>query len=155
MSGLRVGYLVCREPVFKDRVPKALRCTINGVNSVAQWTALAAVSGDRAHLEYMRDEYLKRRDLLMAALDGIPGLKPFRAQGTFFLWAEVDPSMLARLGVKSVDELSNRLAEAGLGSSPGDAFGESCENAIRFAFSCSTKMIQEGAPKLRAFLLGR
>ena len=41
MSGLRTGYIVARSPILHDRIPKLLRCTINGVNSLAQWAALA------------------------------------------------------------------------------------------------------------------
>ena len=44
MSGLRTGYIVARDPILHDRIPKVLRCTINGVNSLAQSAALAAVT---------------------------------------------------------------------------------------------------------------
>ena len=64
MSGLRTGYIVTSSPVLKDRIPKLLRCTINGVNSLAQWAALAAVTGDQSQLAQMRAEYLVRRDAL-------------------------------------------------------------------------------------------
>ena len=37
MSGLRVGYVVTRSPLLQERIQKLLRCTINGVNSLAQW----------------------------------------------------------------------------------------------------------------------
>ena len=154
MSGLRTGYIVTTDAMLADRIPKLLRCTINGVNSLAQWVATSATSGDQAHLEMMRKEYMVRRDIMFAALSGIPGLKPFLPRGSFFIWAEIDASLYARLGVKDADALSNRLAENGIGSSPGDAFGISCENAIRFSFSCSTKMVTEGCVELRKALLG-
>jgi aspartate aminotransferase len=56
--------------------------------------------------------------------------------------------------VADADGLSVRLAEAGIGSAPGDAFGSSCADAIRFAFSCDTGMVREGAGALRAALAG-
>ena len=37
MSGLRVGYVATRSAVLQERIQKLLRCTINGVNSLAQW----------------------------------------------------------------------------------------------------------------------
>ena len=37
---------------------------------------------------------------------------------------------------------------------PGDAFGHSCADAMRFAFSCETRMVEEGSRLLRATLLG-
>jgi aspartate aminotransferase len=42
----------------------------------------------------------------------------------------------------------------GVGSAPGDAFGEHAKDAIRFAYSCDTAMVREGAPILRALLSG-
>lgn len=154
MSGLRVGYIVTTDRQIQDRFPKILRCTINGVNSVAQWTALAATTGDQTHVQKMREEYKLRRDLMVEALSDIPGVKPFVPRGTFFIWAEVEPSVYKRLGIQNADELSNGLAETGLGSAPGDCFGEACHNAIRLAFSCSTDMVKEGMPLVRKYLLG-
>ncbi|MCA2961933.1 MAG: aminotransferase class I/II-fold pyridoxal phosphate-dependent enzyme [Silvanigrellales bacterium] len=148
MSGLRTGYLATTHPVLMDRLQKVLRCSINGVNSVAQWTALAAISGPQDQLATMRDEYLVRRDILLSALKGIPGVHAFAPRGSFFVWAELDQSVYARAGVKNADELSAFLAERGVGSAPGEAFGDSCHNAIRFAFSCETKMVEEGAKRL-------
>ncbi len=154
MSGLRVGYTVTTNDALRDRIPKVLRCSINGVNSVAQWAATAALEGPRDHVAAMRAEYAERRDLMLAALDGVDGVRPFVPGGGFYLWCELDPSLYARLGVRDADELSSRLADAGVGSAPGDAFGESCRDAIRFAYSCSTEMVRAGTPALRALLTG-
>jgi aspartate aminotransferase len=154
MSGLRIGYIVTSAPALHDRLPKLLRCTINGVNSLAQWGALEAVRGDQSQLASMRAEYAKRRDLLLAALTGIPGVRPFAPRGAFYVWAELDPALYARLGVRDADHLSDQLAEQGIGSAPGSAFGEGCANVIRFAYSCATPMVRDGAQAARAVLGG-
>jgi aspartate aminotransferase len=153
MAGLRTGYIVTRAPLLQSRLPKLLRCTINGVNSIAQWAALAAVTGDDRQGDAMRAEYLVRRDIMLGALTGIPGVRPFSPRGSFFVWVELDPSVYARLGVQDADELSAWLAEQGIGSAPGDAFGASCVDAIRFSFSCDTAMVREGSAALREALL--
>jgi aspartate aminotransferase len=154
MSGLRIGYIATPSPVLQERIQKLLRCTINGVNSLAQWGALAAVTGPQDQLAAMRAEYRKRRDVIVQALTGIPGLRPFTPNGAFYLWAELEPALYDRLGVADADGVSRKLAAQGIGSAPGDAFGEACSNAIRFAFSCDTKMVVEGSALLRAALLG-
>lgn len=154
MSGLRVGYVVTTNAALCDRIPKVLRCSINGVNAVAQWAAVAALEGPRDHLEAMRAEYARRRDLMLAALSGLDGVRPFTPGGGFYLWCDLDPALYTRLGVRDADALSSRLADAGVGSAPGDAFGESCKDAIRFAYSCATEMVEAGAPVLRALLAG-
>lgn len=152
MSGLRTGYLTATDEVLMERLHKVMRCSINGVNSIAQWTALAALQGDQTYLTHMNQQYQVRRDILVEALTGIPGLQPFVPEGSFFVWANIEPELYSRLGVKDADDLSNTLAELGMGSSPGDAFGQSCANAIRFSFSCSTEMVKEGALYLRELL---
>ena len=152
MPGLRTGYIVTRSPLLKDRIPKLLRCTINGVNSLAQWGALAAVTGDQSQLPQMRAEYLARRDMLIAALSKIEGVRPFTPPGAFYVWAELDPSIYERLGVADANELSDKLAAIGIGSAPGSAFGQTCDDAIRFAYSCATSMVKEGAEALQKAL---
>lgn len=154
MAGLRTGYLVTRSPLLKERIQKLLRCTINGVNSLAQWGALAAVTGPQDHLATMRAEYTLRRDMMIEALRNIPGVRAFTPRGAFYVWAELDLEIYAKLGVSSADELSARLAQNGIGSAPGDAFGEQCTDAIRFAFSCDTDMVRTGSALLRAALTG-
>jgi aspartate aminotransferase len=154
MSGLRTGYIVTSDALIGQRIAKLLRCTINGVNSIAQWAALAAIEGDDQHLTAMRDEYLLRRDLMIEALDGIDGVTTFTPRGTFFVWAELDPALYARLGVRDADELSSHLAARGIGSTPGDAFGVAAPDALRFAFSCATEMVREGCVELRKVLAG-
>jgi aspartate aminotransferase len=152
MSGLRTGYIVTKSPLLHDRIPKLLRCTINGVNSLAQWAALAAVTGDQSQLAEMRAEYLVRRDALIAALSSIEGVRPFTPGGAFYVWAELDPSIYQRLGVADAAELSDKLAAIGIGSAPGVAFGQTCDDAIRFAYSCATPMVKEGAEAVRRAL---
>jgi aspartate aminotransferase len=103
----------------------------------------------------MRAEYLVRRDAMIEALTGIEGVRPFTPRGAFYAWAELDPSVYARLGVRDADELSDRLAERGIGSAPGSAFGHASADAIRFSFSCATAMVREGAAAVRAVLSSR
>jgi aspartate aminotransferase len=152
MSGLRTGYIVAHDPVLHDRIPKLLRCTINGVNSVAQWAALAAVTGSDRHIHAMREVYHERRDMMLRALSGIPGVRPFVPPGAFYIWAELDPSIYERLEVADADALATLLADQGIGSAPGDAFGESCTDALRFAYSCDTSMVRDGSVLLREAL---
>jgi aspartate aminotransferase len=155
MAGLRTGYILTPAPILQDRIQKLLRCTINGVNSLAQWGALAAVTGDQSHLPAMRAEYTRRRDILLGALADVPGVRAFTPRGAFYVWADLDPAIYPRLGVADAGQLSEQLAARGIGSAPGDAFGVDCADAIRFAFSCATPMVIEGAVLLRAAFLGQ
>ncbi len=157
MSGLRVGYIVTTHKMLKERIPKLLRCTVNGINSLAQWAALAAVTGSSDYKNKMLATYTKRRHLLYQTACDIPGLLPFKPQGAFYLWCEVSPHLLQNLQVKSVSQLSDLLAERyGLGSAPGECFGslqKNCLNSLRFAFSCHTDMLEESCQILKTIFL--
>lgn len=155
MSGLRVGYLTTSDEQLGSRLQKILRCSINGVNSVAQWAALEAIQETLSNPSYtmhMRNEYTLRRNKMFEALSCVDGFKPFYPSGTFFLWVDVDPSFYARMKLKNADDLSNYLAEMGIGSTPGDAFGASCPHSIRFSYSCSTQMVVEGSELIKQML---
>lgn len=147
MSGLRLGYFACRDELFNDRAAKLLRCTVNGINSVTQWGAIAATNTpDQWRIE-MNREYLHRRDLFLEALAGQDLLTPYIPHGAFYLWCSV------KKGV-AVDQLSEAMAQAGIGNAPGDCFGESPSTiqSLRLAFSCSTEMIQKGTAPLQEFI---
>jgi aspartate aminotransferase len=155
MSGLRVGAVLVHDAQLQLRMQKILRCSINGVSSVAQWGAVAALKGSQEHHQAMREEYDVRRQRMVGALSNIPGVHVFDPQGTFFAWVEVERDLLDSLGLDTVDELSERLCERGIGNTPGSAFGPESANSMRFSFSCETSMVEEGITVLRETLLGR
>jgi aspartate aminotransferase len=90
--------------------------------------------------------------MMLRALTGIPGVRPFVPKGAFYIWVELEPSVFERLEVADADALATLLAEQGLGCAPGEAFGDSCTDALRFAYSCDTTMVREGSVLLREAL---
>jgi aspartate aminotransferase len=149
MSGLRMGYLVVTDSILLERIKKLVRCTINGVNSVTQYGAAAALSGPQDATRSMAQEYQKRRDILFSALEEAPYLKAFKPGGAFYLWARIQPDWPGYDGKRDDWSMTNYLIDtAGIGSSPGSAFGAAGEGYIRFAFSCSTNQVEEAAQLL-------
>ncbi|MBI5031525.1 MAG: pyridoxal phosphate-dependent aminotransferase [Chloroflexi bacterium] len=155
MSGLRVGYVVATQPLMLDRLKKLVRCTINGVNSVTQWGAVAALNGPQDATRSMAVEYQKRRDILMDALAEAPYVRAFKPEGSFYLWCRMGKDWPGYNGKRDDWSMTNYLIDqAGIGSSPGSAFGAVGAGHIRFAFSCSTTQVQ-GAAKLIPDVLRR
>lgn len=153
MSGLRVGYIVIPDDLILERIQKLVRCTINGVNSIAQWGAVAALTGPQEATRAMAREYQLRRDLLVDALMESPYVTPFKPSGTFYVWCAIQPDWPGYAGARDDWSMTNYLIDtAGIGSSPGTAFGSAGEHCIRFAFSCSTQMIQQAASLLPTVL---
>lgn len=146
MSGLRLGYLVVNQSQYLERIKKLVRCTINGVNSVAQHGAAAAINAPQDFTRSMAQEYQKRRDILFDALEESPYVKSFKPGGAFYLWARIQPDWPGYNGRNDDWSMTNYLIDkAGIGSAPGSAFGAAGAGHIRFAFSCSTQQVEEAA----------
>lgn len=146
MSGLRLGYMVVTDALLLDRIKKLVRCTINGVNSVTQYGAAAALNGPQDATRAMVEEYQRRCDTLFESLEESPYLKAFKPHGAFFLWARIEDDWPGYDGKKDDWSLTNYLIDkAAIGSAPGSAFGAAGAGHIRFAFSCSTAQVEEAA----------
>ena len=153
MSGLRMGYLIVTNALLLERLKKLVRCTINGVNSVTQYGAVAALNGPQDATKAMAAEYQSRRDMLFAALEESPHLEAFKPGGAFYLWAKIKPDWPSYQGKTDDWSMTNYLIDrVGVGSSPGSAFGAAGAGHIRFAYSCSTEQIREAAGLIPAAL---
>ena len=141
-------YVHSRDPLLLERMKKMLRVTINGVSSIAQYGALAALRGPQDGVARMRKEYQLRRDLLYAALKESPYLEPRLPGGAFYLWCRI------RQYPKGVSDPAGMteyiLKRTGVGSVPGPVFGPAGADSLRFAFSAATDKVREAADLLRA-----
>src|SRR5260221_7350115 len=66
MTGWRVGYVVADE-LFMAPIRKLVLNSINGVSTPSQFAAAAAIANGAGFIAEGRDEYRKRRDLLVRA----------------------------------------------------------------------------------------
>ncbi len=153
MSGLRMGYVIVTDETYADRMKKLVRCTINGVNSVTQYGAVAALNGPQDATASMAQEYQMRRDMLFDALEESPYVKAFKPHGAFYLWARIQDDWPGYEGRKDDWSMTNYLIDkSAIGSAPGTAFGAAGQGHIRFAFSCSTAQVKEAAGLLPGVL---
>jgi aspartate aminotransferase len=153
MSGLRVGYVAVHDELLLERMAKLLRCTINGVNSATQFAAVAALTGPQDATRAMCAEYQKRRDALWDAVKDARLLHAVKPEGAFYLWARIDESWPGYQGKRTGWAMTEYLLDqAGIGSAPGEVFGTAAAGHVRFAFSCSTDQVVEGAEMLRQIL---
>lgn len=147
MSGLRIGYIHARDKIILERMKKMLRVTINGVNSITQYGAIAALQGPQSFVEEMKNEYQKRRDIILSALKGSKYLEPRKPDGAFYLWCKIKQYPNSLNDPWGMTEYI--LKKTGVGSTPGPVFGPSGNSFIRFAFSADTKIIQEASEVLK------
>lgn len=143
MTGWRVGYVVAPE-LFMAPIRKLVLNSINGVSTPTQFAAAAAISEGASFIAEVREEYRKRRDLMVAALTRA-GLKLAAPRGAFYLF----PDVRARLGGDSWKAMETLLERTSIASVPGVVFGAEGEGHLRMSFSISMALVEETIEALK------
>jgi len=144
MTGLRLGYLASNDDVLIDRFRKLLRLTTNGIPSITQWGGIAALTGPQESTRQMMTELAQRRDLFFEGLQSISVFDVFKPQGAFYVWAKVSDQWSGYNGAQDSWAMTNYLIDqAGIGTSPGVAFGPAGEGYVRFAFTAAPEVLAE------------
>jgi aspartate aminotransferase len=144
MTGLRLGYMVSNDDHFLDRVRKLLRLSTNGIPSITQWGGLAALTGSPEPTRAMMAELEKRRDVFFSGLQSVQVFEAFKPQGAFYVWAKISDAWPGYDGAKDSWAMTNYLIDAaGIGTSPGIAFGRTGDRYVRFAFTAAREELVE------------
>ena len=147
MTGWRIGYTLAPKPLI-DAVNKLQSQSTSNPTSIAQYAALAALTGPMDSVPLMLAEYARRRERILSGLRAIPGVTCPEPSGAFYAF----PDMSARLGngVNDSTALARQLLERqSLAVVPGDAFG--APGFLRFSYATSIERIDEGLRRLEAF----
>lgn len=145
MAGLRIGWIITSQGAIK-KLRRYHMFTTTVANTPAQWAGVAALRGDRRCVDEMVAEYRRRRDRVVQLVSEAPHLTGYWPQGAFYIF----PSLPPRTDGTS---LALRLLEdTGVCVIPGDAFGETCSNAIRISFSNSMENIEEAFSRMIPWL---
>jgi aspartate/methionine/tyrosine aminotransferase len=142
MTGWRIGYAVAHEP-FMTGLKKMVLYGTNGVPTMVQWAALQALSLGESYLQAQREEYRKRRDVLVAGLNAL-GLECEMPAGAFYAFPRV-----AKIHKDSRKASALLLDRAHVATIPGVVFGAQGEGHVRFGYSTTMETIEEGLESLR------
>ncbi len=144
MTGLRLGYLASNDDGLVERFRKLLRLTTNGVPSITQYGGIAALTGPQEATAQMMAELEQRRDLFVEGLRSIQVFDAFKPQGAFYVWAKIADAWSGYNGARDSWAMTNYLIDqAGIGSSPGIAFGATGDRYVRFAFTAAPEVLIE------------
>ena len=144
MTGWRAGYAVAREP-FMTALRKIVLYSTNGVATPVQFAMLEALSTPEAQIDARREEYRKRRDLLVAGLNSV-GLNCEMPAGAFYAFPEVE-----KIDKNSRTAAQILLEKAHIATVPGVVFGAQGEGHLRFGYAISTQEIEGCVEALRKF----
>jgi aspartate aminotransferase len=148
MTGWRIGYSLAPTEWTKAMLKVQGHSTSNA-NSIAQWAAVAALTGPQDSVATMLAEYSARREWLLAALKEIPGICCSEPEGAFYAYPDVRGCL--KNGMKTSAEFAQRLLEKEhVVVTDGAGFGT--EGFVRMSYATSMEQIQEGVRRIKKFV---
>jgi len=134
MTGWRLGYLTAPPEMIKQ-MSKIHYYMVACPSTPAQHAVLEGLRGPQRYVEEMVAEFKKRRDLIVKALNKIPGFRCLKPRGAFYAFPSFTFDM-------SSEELALDILKAGVICSPGSAFGAGGEGYLRFSYANSQENIE-------------
>lgn len=147
MTGWRMGYCACADTtLIKLMTNLQSQCTSN-INSITQKASIIALEGGvDTQIESMRQAFLARRDLAVAGINQITGLRTLSPQGAFYLFISIGNAC----GGDSMEFCKQLLEQEGVALVPGSAFG--MDSFVRLSFACSTEQLNQGVARIAHFM---
>jgi aspartate aminotransferase len=150
MTGWRLGYIAAQVDVAKA-CEKLQGQFTSGTNSIAQKSAVVALTSDLSPSFEMVKQFTERRKRTLELVKSIPGLKCFEPQGAFYVFPDVSAYFGKSDGVttirNSADFSMYLLNTANVSSVMGDAFGEPA--CVRFSFANSLPNIEKAWARIK------
>ena len=150
MTGWRLGYAAAPLPVAiaMGRMQSIISA---GANMFVQKAGVAALKGPRDDVKRMVEVYKLRRDMVLAGLLAINGVKVGPIPGTFYAFPDVSAFLGKRVGnhvIETTDQLCDWLLEVhGVTVVPGTAFG--APNSIRLSFAASEADLEKALTRIK------
>jgi aspartate aminotransferase len=137
MTGWRMGYGIMRADLARQ---VALLMT-NSNSCTASFTQVAGVEalrGDQSAVDRMREEFRRRREVIVNGLNQLPGFTCRQPHGAFYVFPNIKGTR------RNSKELADAiLNEAGVACLAGTAFGDWGEGYLRFSFANSVENLQK------------
>jgi aspartate aminotransferase len=153
MTGWRLGYAAAPQEIIKAMSEIQGHFT-TGANTVSQWAGLAALRGPQEPVEQMRQEFDRRRKMMVKRLKAMKGIRCNIPQGAFYVYPQISSWVGRKIGGKgvrgSMDFCQALVEEAGIGLVPGVGFLQ--EGFVRITYACSMEQILEGMNRMERCL---
>ncbi len=145
MTGWRLGY-ACGPAALIDAMMKVHQYTMLCASIIAQEAALEALTRGWDSVLMMREQYHRRRDLVVRRFNEI-GLKCHSPRGSFYAFPSV-----AATGRNEKDFASGLLLEQKVAVVPGSAFGENGVGHVRACFATSYEQLIVACDRIERFV---
>ncbi|TFD85464.1 pyridoxal phosphate-dependent aminotransferase [Cryobacterium lactosi] len=150
MTGWRLGWMVGPQDAITAAANLQSHLSSN-VSNISQRAGIAALNGPQDAAEAMRVAFDRRRKLIVAELNKIPGIRTPTPQGAFYVYPDVT-GLLGRTwgGVTPTTSLELAdliLDQAEVAAVPGEAFGPS--GFLRLSYALGDDALLEGIRRLQ------
>lgn len=149
MSGWRIGYAAGPVDVIKAMTSIQSQSTTSA-STISQAAARAALTGDQACVREMCAEFRRRHDFVLAGLNQIAGFSSTPADGTFYLFPNIEVAMRIKRVASDVEFCERLLDAAGVALVPGTAFG--APGHLRLSFAASVETLRDAIERIRRFM---
>ncbi len=153
MTGWRIGYIGAAEWIAKACTKFQGQIT-SGANTIAQRATIAALEAPISKIQYMIDEFHKRRDLVLKLLGDIEGFNLNVPEGAFYIFPDISGffgKTLKGTIINNATDFSLYLLEnANVATVTGEAFGD--PNCIRISYAASEKELREAILRIKSVL---
>jgi aspartate aminotransferase len=151
MTGWRIGYIGAPEWIAKGCTKLQGQVT-SGANSIAQRAVITALEAPVSKIQYMIDEFHKRRDIVLNLLGEIEGFNLNVPEGAFYVFPDISAyfgKTLNGVTIKNASDFALYLLEhANVATVTGEAFGN--PNCIRISYAASEKELREAIARIKA-----
>jgi len=148
MTGWRIGY--AGGPVSLINAMKTVQSqSTSNPCSIAQRAAVAALNGGEETVHAMVKAFQERHNYVVQRLSDIPGVEFIPADGTFYIFPNVQAIIEQRGFANDIEFAARLLEDEGVALVPGSAFGT--EGCIRLSFATSMDTLREAMNRLQNF----
>ena len=156
MTGWRIGYAGAPK-VLIDAMRMVQGQSTTNPSSISQWAAVAALDGPQDYIAESRAAFLRRRDLVVAALNAIDGLSCPTPEGAFYVY----PSIAGLIGRRTpsgveiasdADFVRELLEATGVAVVHGAAFGLSPH--FRVSYAAADEVLADACARIARFCKG-
>jgi aminotransferase len=145
MTGWRIGY-ACGPAALIDAMMKVHQYAMMCASIVAQEAALEALKHGWDQVLKMREQYHRRRDLIVRRFNEI-GLKCHSPRGSFYAFPDITAT-----GLSEKEFSVNLLQQQKVAVVPGTAFGENGRGHVRACFATAYEQIIEACDRIARFV---
>ena len=153
MTGWRIGYIGAPEWIAKACNKMQGQIT-SGANCIAQRATITALNEPITKIQYMIDEFAKRREIIIELLKDIPGIKLNKPSGAFYVFPDVSSYFGKVLNGKKIKNATDfalyLLEKAHVATVTGEAFGNG--NCIRISYAASEEKIRLAIERISSAL---